>query len=588
MKKHINFKKDIKRKILLFSIIPLLLLSALLIGKIYLLTADTYEIHYKITLININHKLNLFINRIYKKAMFLKNFRKVDLRTFLKSDDDIDFICFLGKNGELINSEVKSGIVLPEKIIEKLYKLYKSTGKAFFYHIAIDNKLQTISYVFNTDRGLCILNVNLKEMLGYINFIKKNEKFQIAIVDKEGNYIFCTSNHIDKKKPFFESEIYKKTVKTHKEFEYFEFYNSKMEMDNFFMYAKNKRLNWIIFVIDESEALDDRLLMMIGWTVLFVLTIILFILFISEKFVKKILNPLEELVLKMETFANSRSTQKLNIDSEYIFFKKLSNSFNKMQDKILKREQELDDLNKTLEKRVQEEVEKNRLKDQQLINQSRLAQMGEMLSMIAHQWRQPLSAISSLSGKIYINAKLKKLDYQTAIELSEKISMYTQHLSSTIDDFRNFFKGDKKKKRTTYSEIVEQVLMILEISIKNKNIELIKELKSEKEFYTYANEIKQVVLNLVKNAEDVLVERKIQNPRIIIRSKDNVLTVEDNAGGIPEDIKDRIFDPYFSTKEKKDGTGLGLYMSKIIIKDHCGGNLTAENSKEGAIFKIEL
>jgi C4-dicarboxylate-specific signal transduction histidine kinase len=361
-----------------------------------------------------------------------------------------------------------------------------------------------------------------------------------------------------------------------------------MGMDNFFMYTKNRRLNWIIFIIDESETLDDKVLVMVTWSGLFLLIIILLILTLSDKFVKKILNPLEELVLKMETFANSRNTQKFDVHSEYIFFKKLSDSFNKMQDKILKREKELDILNKTLEKRVKEEVEKNRQKDQQLINQSRLAQMGEMLSMIAHQWRQPLSAISSLSGKININARLKKLDHQTALELSSKISLYTQHLSSTIEDFRNFFRGDKEKKDTTYDEIIDDVLVILEVSIKNKNIELIKDMQSKQVFHTYSNEIKQVVLNLVKNAEDVLVERGVKDPKIFIRSKDNVLIVEDNAGGIPDEIKDKIFDPYFSTKEKKDGTGLGLYMSRIIIQDHCGGELIAQNTDKGAMFKIIL
>ncbi|NPA74399.1 MAG: hypothetical protein GXO12_06770 [Epsilonproteobacteria bacterium] len=588
MEKLINFEKDVKRKLLLFSITPLLLLSMLLIGKIYFLTADTYEIHYKITLVNINHKINLFVANIYKKASLLSKDPKIDLRTFILSDDSIDFVCFLEKDGTIRDIEYKKDKLFSKDMIDRLYKKYRKLNKPFFAHDAVGSDLQTLSYVFNTTKGLCILNVNLREIRDYINFIKKDERFQIAIVDDNGKYIFCTSKNIDKNEPFFKSEIYKKAIMGHKQFSYYEFYNSKMDLDNFFMYTKNMRLNWIVFVIDESETLDDQVLIMITWISLFVLSIILLILTLSDKFVKKILNPLEELVLKMETFANSRNTQRFNIHSEYIFFKKLSDSFNKMQDKILKREEELDILNKTLEKRVKEEVEKNRLKDQQLISQSRLAQMGEMLSMIAHQWRQPLSAISSLSGKININARLKKLDHQTALELSSKISLYTQHLSSTIEDFRNFFRGDKEKKDTTYDEIVNDVLVILEVSIKNKNIELVKDMQSKKVFHTYANEIKQVVLNLVKNAEDVLVERGIKDPKIIISSRDNVLTVEDNAGGIPDEIMDKIFDPYFSTKEKKDGTGLGLYMSRIIIQDHCGGKLIAENTDKGALFKIIL
>ena len=589
MEKHVNFEKDTKKRLLLFSIIPLLLLSVLLMTKIYLLTADTYKIHYKLTLLNINHKINLFINDIYKKGHLLKSDESIDLNTFIKSDENIDFVAFLDNNGNVVKLEAKKGIQFTSRIIKKLFEKYQKEKKSFFAHSEIGSRLQTLSYVFPVKGGICILNVNLKEIRRYIRFIKKDEKFELAVVDENGRYIFCTSKHIDTKKSFFKSNIYEQTVKKHKEFEYFEFYNPKMDMDNFFMYTKNSRLNWIIFIIDESESLDDKVLIMIAWTVLFVVIIIIFILALSDRFVKRILNPLEKLVLKMETFANSLHAQKLEgDDSEYVFFKKLYNSFNTLQEKIIKREEELDLLNKTLEKRVKEEVEKNRQKDQQLINQSRLAQMGEMLSMIAHQWRQPLSAISSLSGKISIQARLKKLDHQTALELSDKISLYTQHLSSTIEDFRNFFKEDKEKRETTYNEIIDEVLTILEVSIRDKNIELVKDLKSDKKFFTYHNEIKQVVLNLVKNAEDVLMERNIKNPKIIIRTEGNVLMVEDNAGGISKDIMDKIFDPYFSTKKKKDGTGLGLYMSKIIINEHCGGKLTAENSDQGAVFKIEL
>ncbi|MEA3331353.1 MAG: HAMP domain-containing sensor histidine kinase [Campylobacterota bacterium] len=249
---------------------------------------------------------------------------------------------------------------------------------------------------------------------------------------------------------------------------------------------------------------------------------------------------------------------------------------------------ELNELNENLEKRVHEEIEKNIQKDQHIVQQSRLAQMGEMISMIAHQWRQPLTAISSTSAGINLKAKLNKLDKETAVELSDKISDYSQHLSSTIDDFREFFKPNKEKKETTYNKVIQSVLNIVETSIKNKNITIVKNLNSKEVFNTYPNEIKQVVLNLIKNAEDVLIEHEVQNPTITIKTNDDELIVKDNGGGIPEDIMPKIFDPYFSTKTKKDGTGLGLYMSKSIIQEHCGGELSVANDKDGAVFKIEL
>ena len=249
-------------------------------------------------------------------------------------------------------------------------------------------------------------------------------------------------------------------------------------------------------------------------------------------------------------------------------------------------------LNITLEQRVSEEVENNRQKDQQMIEQSRLAQMGEMISMIAHQWRQPLTAISSTSGALELKAVLGTLKNEDVIELSKKISSYSQHLSATIDDFRSFFKSSKEKIETNYQEIVENVLNIIKTSIETKDITLVYDNDSSSDFKTYPNEVKQVVLNLIKNAEDILLEKEVKDAHIRLHSYEEddlmILEVSDNGGGIPEDIITKVFDPYFSTKLEKDGTGLGLYMSKTIIEDHCKGKLSVTNNDEGAVFKIIL
>jgi C4-dicarboxylate-specific signal transduction histidine kinase len=251
-------------------------------------------------------------------------------------------------------------------------------------------------------------------------------------------------------------------------------------------------------------------------------------------------------------------------------------------------EQRIIELNATLEERVKKEVEKNRQKDQQMLQQSKLAQMGEMISMIAHQWRQPLSAINSAAIGINLKAQLNKLDKETAVEATDKIAQYTKHLSETIDDFRTFFKSNKEKQTTTYNELIDSVLNIIEVSVTNKGIEISKDLKSTQTFETYANEVKQVLLNLIKNAEDALIEKGVENPKIVLQSYENILIVKDNAGGIAEEIIDKIFEPYFSTKSEKTGTGLGLYMSKTIIEEHCHGSLSVTNDEDGAVFKIIL
>ena len=229
-----------------------------------------------------------------------------------------------------------------------------------------------------------------------------------------------------------------------------------------------------------------------------------------------------------------------------------------------------------------------RKQEKLLLQQNRLAQMGEMISMIAHQWRQPLTAISATSSNLTLKAKLDMLDNDTAVELSEKISNYSQHLSATIDDFREFFKSNKETVEITYEELIKSVLNIIESSIATKDIKIELKLHSDTILSTHPNEIKQVLLNLLKNAEDILLEKEIQSPTISIETQDNIVRVKDNAGGVPQDIIEKVFDPYFSTKTQKDGTGLGLYMSKTIIEENCGGEISVYNDEDGAVFEIKL
>ena len=252
------------------------------------------------------------------------------------------------------------------------------------------------------------------------------------------------------------------------------------------------------------------------------------------------------------------------------------------------REKSKEEFQTLLEKRVEEEVEKNRNKDKAMMYQSRLAQMGEMINMIAHQWRQPLSAITAATGTLSIRASRGKIDAQTVIKLSEKITEFSMHLSATIEDFRNFFKSNTSKVETDYQKITKSVFSIIESSLNTNHINLELEIVELYKLHTYENEIKQVLLNLIKNAEDVLVEKEIKTPTITVKIDKYDLIVSDNGGGVDEAILERIFEPYFSTKLQKNGTGLGLYMSKLIVEDHCKGKISVINSKDGASFKISL
>ena len=256
-------------------------------------------------------------------------------------------------------------------------------------------------------------------------------------------------------------------------------------------------------------------------------------------------------------------------------------------------EKKLEVLTCNLEERIKKEIEINEEKTAQLIQQSRFVQMGEMISMIAHQWRQPLTAITATTNNLLLKNILNKEISKDILEEELKlITEYTQHLSFTIDDFRNFFKSDKEKIESKLEDIIEKAINIIKTSFDSKEIQLIKNYEFNENITTYTTEIQQVILILLKNAEDALVENEIINKKIEIKTyKENdfvIIDIEDNAKGISADIIYKIFDPYFSTKKAKEGTGIGLYMSKIIIKDHCKGEITVTNSQDGANFKIKL
>ena len=251
-----------------------------------------------------------------------------------------------------------------------------------------------------------------------------------------------------------------------------------------------------------------------------------------------------------------------------------------------------EELSKTLETRVSQEITKNDEKTVHMLQQAKLAQMGEMISMIAHQWRQPLASISAISSTLSLDVMLENYKKEFFSERLDAIGDLSQHLSSTIDDFRSFFKNNKEKEEVALNEIIDGCLQVISSTLENKNISIAVSIDEDIFLYSYINEIKQVVLNILKNAEDALIETNTSDARISIKGYQEdlfaYLTLEDNAGGVPKDIINKIFDPYFSTKKQKDGTGLGLYMSKTIIEEHCDGYITLENTVQGASFIIKL
>ncbi len=257
-------------------------------------------------------------------------------------------------------------------------------------------------------------------------------------------------------------------------------------------------------------------------------------------------------------------------------------------------EEKLKSINEHLSKIVEEETAKRIEKDKLLIQQSKLATMGEMIGAIGHQWRQPLNSLGILVQDTIFAYKYGELDEKYLEQFKDNAMQMIRNMSGTIDDFKNFFSPNKREEQFFIEDAVAQTLKILEAQFKNNDIEIVFDSESIRKhsYICYKNELNQVILNILANAKDVLLERKptVRFIKIDVENSDNgvEISIEDSAGGIAEDIIGKVFDSYFTTKGDEKGTGIGLYMSKNIIEEHLGGKIWVENTPNGARFKIWL
>ena len=242
--------------------------------------------------------------------------------------------------------------------------------------------------------------------------------------------------------------------------------------------------------------------------------------------------------------------------------------------------------------RIARNVDELHRKDQLLIMQGRHAAMGDMISNIAHQWRQPLDALGLLIQQVPLFYDSGQCSSEFLEENTCKAMQLVQCMSRTIDDFRNFFRRDKERSAFSACQAIRQTVSLIEASFKGTRISIPFHAEDDSVITGYPNEYAQVLLHILMNARDALVERNVDNPRIslqtFVEEGKTVVTITDNAGGIADENMDKLFDLYFTTKGPDKGTGIGLFMSKTIIEKNMGGKLTARNTGNGAEFRIEV
>jgi len=454
-------------------------------------------------------------------------------------------------------------------------------------------------------------------------FLNENKNLKTIIISKlnKQNYI------IRKDGWSFEESIDKVFLKTQKDTPFNSIMISPLSNEKIFHYSypiEFSGTNWGWLHLNMSlKDYNKRITNMYVEFFSFFIILLLSSLIVSYLVAKNFSSP----IIKLNKIANRISKGHLELRSDYVSndeIGELSNSFNRMISKIEESQEQLrqshidlekrvdertvelheanaelennraklEELNKNLDKKVKDEVEKRTKQEGLLIQQSRLAAMGEMLGNIAHQWRQPLSVITTAASGMKVEKEFGLTNEESEIQKLNIIIRTSSFLSTTIEDFSNFFKPNKKRVDFCIKQRVEQSLELVSASLKINYIKVEKEYKDTKKVYGFPNEYSQSVLNILTNAKDALVQKKIENPIIKIRTyekDDNIfLEIEDNAGGIEENILEKIFDPYFTTKHQSQGTGIGLYMSKMIIEQNMNGTLIAKNSDEGAVFVISI
>lgn len=398
-----------------------------------------------------------------------------------------------------------------------------------------------------------------------------------TVIDMDGKILAHTDPSIigkyiaDERRIAYLKKSYEKEGKHTFQKEIFQHGNDYIDIASMVHYGDN-HIGLVNLRIDQSrrqKSLDDAIYQSIVFTLFCILIAIIFAFFMANGLTRE----LSKLMLTMKQVRNG--DKKIRADEHGVKeVSELSHEFNRTLDTLGQLEDEL--------------IKKEEI----VMAQARHVAMGEMIGMIAHQWRQPLSVIAMSANNIIIDIQLEEVNEESFNKEAHTILHQTEHLSKTIDDFRNFFRPNKEKERVKVEDVVFEAKAIIGKSIANNDIDLVIEHDITTPIDIYSREFLQVIINIVNNAKEALLANTKENRFIHITIKDDadtiVTTICDNGGGIDEKIIKKIFDPYFSTKDKFTGTGLGLYISKSIIEKHMKGRIKVRNTEDGTCFELSI
>jgi len=485
---------------------------------------------------------------------------------------------------ELLNHHVKEGVIEKNmhfrNISDRYYFQEFSASQKYIYFSDFDLRiekglvvkpyiqtLRTMTKIyFKNKTYYLIVNFNISDVM---KRILKTTLYEVFLTDLNGN----VSVHLDEEL-FFAKQLQRDSTLKKLQDEGFHYIAQKKFHDtkyNMVLGVKQSQIN----NIEKAYASS----MVYGVTISFLIS--LFISFTLAYLMKLNTN---RFYRKVEDIRNNIS---VNLENEYDEFRVVLENLESQHKVVM-------DIQKNLRRRIDEEVKKSRQHELQIFEQAKMVSMGEMIGNIAHQWRQPLSAITTNVSNIQISIELEEFDEKELFGALQTISEQAKYLSETINTFRDFLKNDKVREVFVAQECVDVALNIVKATLESNYICVKKEINysSPIKLNLIQSELEQVVINILNNAKDALLANSISDPWIKIafeEIQDKLhISIEDNAGGIPEDIIDKVFEAYFTTKHESQGTGLGLHMSYNIITQSLKGKLSVSNTKSGAKFLIEL
>ncbi len=601
-------EKNIPKLIIITPIFTIVILASLL-SYSFIETQNNYyhqesiqlETNYmkKQKMMLINEMNNIFKYIDYQKKLIINNIKKdmtIHMKSFnniiKKSDSSKKYMTYIKQNSsdntDFIIYDYKNNLLYKEKDVffeASIVKKYKNISNNFIL------KDETTLYFLRKLPKKNIIVVLKKDIFYKLDDLKDAIARWIELVRFGNNnyfWIYTNTNKLiahpyrkkdigkddtnmkNKNNVYYVQKMVRQAIKKHNG-SFFEFFYPKEDSNTSIKKLSYVRLysqwHWVIgcgIYIDEIKkeiAKRDELLHEK-----------------TKKYIEKILIVaiLSILFILMVSIAISREINKTLLG---------------YKDKVRKKEQDLEDLNNSLYFKIQKALKEAKEKDRAMLHQSRLARMGEMLSMISHQWRQPLNQLNSIMMELETRVLFGKTTEKFLISCVEDATKIIQFMSSSMEDFKNFYKPKKEKEFFYISVACKDAISLVKESLESTQVALEFIIENDIKIKGYKREFSQVILNILLNARDALVLNNIEKKSITLvvtsRNKSSLVVIKDNAGGIKDDIIDFVFEPYFSTKGIQ-GTGMGLYMSKMIIEKNMQGKLSVRNSAKGAVFEILL